>query len=174
MHACWSLSVAFLLVATAGPALAQRALPQASAGIERVSVDSSGAQASSASVGVALSAGGRFVVFTSAADNLVPADTNEGHDAFVHDRRTRTTECVSRSSGGALGDRDSGDAVSISADGRFVAFQSFATNLVVLDTNGTQDSFLRDRASGSTTRVSVSSAGAQGNAASYRRRPDAR
>ena len=57
---------------------------------------------------------------------------------------------------------------SISADGRFVAFASYASNLVAGDTNGTDDVFVRDRKQGTTELVSVSSAGEQANAGTYR------
>ena len=73
-----------------------------------------------------------------------------------------TTERVSVSSGGAQGNGDSFDPA-ISADGRFVAFGSDATNLVPGDTNNAYDVFVRDRQTGKTQRVSVSSGGAQGN-----------
>jgi hypothetical protein len=86
-------------------------------------------------------------------------------DIFVRDRTTGQTTRVSVSSSGAQGNFGSTGA-SISADGRFVAFQSLASNLVPGDTNDTADIFLRDRTTGQTTRVSVSSSGAEGNSAS--------
>ena len=75
------------------------------------------------------------------------------------------TELVSRSTVGTQGDNDS-QSPSISSDGRFVAFASFAENLVPDDTNLAPDIFVRDRLLGTTERVSVSSAGRQGNGAS--------
>jgi Tol biopolymer transport system component len=131
----------------------------------RASVDSSGLQADGDSYVVALSFDGRFLAFVSAATNLVPADANQHHDVFVHDRSTLQTTRVSVSSAGAEADGPSVD-VSISGDGRFVAFSSLATNLVTNDTNGTQDVFVHDRLSGVTTRVSVASSGAQGSSVS--------
>ena len=78
----------------------------------------------------------------SLATNLVPGDTNIAYDVFVHDRQTGKTRRVSVSSGGVLGnDQSAGPA--ISADGRFVAFDSVATNLVPGDTNGMADVFVR-------------------------------
>ena len=77
-----------------------------------------------------------------------------------------TTERVSVSSGGAQGNTTSGYPA-ISAGGRFVAFESVATNLAPGDTNGTYDVFIRDRKAGKTQRVSVSSGGAQGNGVSF-------
>src|SRR5207248_10403700 len=62
---------------------------------ERVSIDSAGNQANSASTYSAISADGPFVAFVSTATNLVPGDTNGGHDVFVHDRRTGTTDRAS-------------------------------------------------------------------------------
>jgi Tol biopolymer transport system component len=133
---------------------------------ERVSVSSSGAQANEASVSPAISADGRFVAFVSFATNLVPGDTNGSFDVFVHDRVTGWTERVSVSSAGA---QQTGVPVfdsatpAISADGRFVAFDSTAPNLVPGDTNGTYDVFVRDRAAGTTERVSLTDRDRQAN-----------
>jgi Tol biopolymer transport system component len=135
---------------------------------ERVSVSSSGAQGNyhvNSSLS-AISADGRFVAFHGFASNLVAGDTNGFQDVFVRDRRNGTTERVSVSSSGAQGDSHSTNA-SISPDGRFVAFESLATNLVAGDTNGFQDVFVHDRLSGTTERVSVGSGGVQGNNLSY-------
>ena len=88
-----------------------------------------------ASFGPAISADGRFVAFISDATNLVPGDTNGRYDVFVRDRQTGTTRRVSVGPGGVQGNGDSFDPA-ISADGRFVAFDSYATNLVPGDTNG--------------------------------------
>jgi Tol biopolymer transport system component len=130
----------------------------------RVSVSSAGAQGEQVanSVNPSISADGRFVAFDSWASNLVGDDTNGTADIFVRDRMSGTTTRVSVSSAGVGGDDFSFDP-SISADGRFVAFDSYASNLVGGDTNGTADIFVRDRMSGTTTRVSVSPAGTQGN-----------
>ena len=132
---------------------------------ERVSVDSGGGQANGASFLGGMSADGRFVVFASTASNLVPGDTNGLRDVFIRDRQMGTTERVSVSSLGAEANADSFDA-SVSADGRFVAFESAASNLVTGDTNGVSDDFVRDRQTGVTERVSVSSVGTEGNAGS--------
>jgi uncharacterized repeat protein (TIGR01451 family) len=136
---------------------------------ELVSVSSTGTQGNQDSERPSVSADGRFVAFVSLSDNLVPGDTNLSADVFVRDRTTGTTERVSVSSSGRQADRDSGlvngmAGPSISADGRFVAFDSEATNLVRGDSNETADVFVRDRSTGSTTRVSVASDGAQANA----------
>ncbi len=132
----------------------------------RVSVDSSGAEANGSSGdyygALSMSADGRFVAFMSWADNLVPGDTNHAEDVFVHDCRSGETERVSIDSGGVEGNGDS-SYPSISRDGRYVAFDSSATNLVSGDTNGEYDIFVRDRQSGTTERVSVATSGAEAN-----------
>jgi len=133
--------------------------------IERVSVSSSGEQGNSTSCCPSISPDGRYVAFQSCATNLVPDDTNWEWDVFVHDRQTAETTRVSVSSGGVGGDFHS-DYPSISAGGRYVAFLSFATNLVPGDTNGCGDIFLHDRQTAQTERVSVSSGGEQGNSTS--------
>jgi Tol biopolymer transport system component len=133
----------------------------------RVSVDSSGAQGDGYSSAPSISADGRFVAFSSDADNLVPGDTNLWTDVFVRDTQTGQTTRVSVDSSGTQGNRRS-HAASISADGRFVAFQSEATNLVPGDTNGTDDVFVRDMQTGQTTRASVDSAGGSGDGYSYK------
>jgi len=128
----------------------------------RVSLDSAGNQANSNSFGASISADGRFVAFESLASNIVPGDTNSNRDIFVRDRLTNTTTRVSLDSAGNQAN-DASDRVSISADGRFVAFTSDASNIVPGDTNGDPDIFVRDTLTNTTTRVSVNSAGNQGN-----------
>jgi Tol biopolymer transport system component len=138
---------------------------------ERVSVDSSGNQGNAGSGinGPAISADGRYVAFQSWASNLVPGDTNGTEDVFVHDRQTAATERVSLDSSGNQGNSGSGIyEPAISADGRYVAFESWASNLVPGDSNGNWDIFVHDRQTGATERVSVDSSGNQGNSASYR------
>jgi Tol biopolymer transport system component len=100
------------------------------------------------------------VVLTSIASNLVPDDTNGEQDVFVRDRETGRTTRVSVGAGGAQGNRYSGVG-GISADGRYVAFRSYASSLVADDTNGEQDVFVHDRQTGRTTRVSLDPRGAQ-------------
>ena len=126
----------------------------------RVSVDSAGNPASGFSSSI--SADGRFVAFSSEASKLVPGDTDENGDIFVRDRLTNTTTPVSVNSAGNQTFSES-NFPSISADGRFVAFESFASDLVPGDTNNTSDIFVRDTLTNTTTRVSVDSAGNQRN-----------
>jgi Tol biopolymer transport system component len=138
--------------------------------VERISVDSAETEAdgcSSVTSSQAISADGTVVVFVSRADNLVPVDLNLAFDVFVRDRVAGTTELVSVDSQGNQSDGLSGDAV-ISADGRFVAFDSLADNLVAGDTNHARDVFVHDRATGVTERVSVDRYGFDGNADSLR------
>jgi Tol biopolymer transport system component len=132
----------------------------------RVSLDSAGNQGDGGSVNPSFSGDGRFVAFSSNASNLVPGDTNNKEDIFVRDLLTNTTTRVSVDSAGnqgSGGEAIGGFRLSISADGRFVAFSSSATNLVPGDTNNSRDIFVRDTRSNTTTRVSVGSAGNQGN-----------
>lgn len=132
---------------------------------ERVSVASDGTQGNTTSRRASISADGRYVAFGSLATTLVPGDINSSNDIFVRDRVTRTTERVSVASDGTQANADSFPcrASCISADGRYVVFVSFATNLVPGDTNGLNDIFVRDRVAQTTERVSVASDGAQAN-----------
>jgi len=133
-----------------------------------VSVTSAGASGDNLSRSPVISADGRFVAFVSFASDLVAGDTNGKFDVFVRDLQAETagaTTLVSVKSDGIQGNGNSSSPV-ISADGRFVAFQSFATNLVAGDTNGTADVFVRDLQAvpPTTTLVSVNSGGdATGN-----------
>ena len=129
---------------------------------ERVSVSTAGVQGDGDSFVPMISADGRFVAFASEADNLGPDDTNGYGGVFVRDRQLGITERISISAAGAQGD-DGSDWPSISANGRFVAFHSYATNLAPNDTNGYPDVFVRDRQLGITERINVSTAGDQGD-----------
>ncbi len=128
----------------------------------RVSIDSSGGQGNDGSYSCRVSADARFVAFVSDASDLVGGDTNGDRDVFLHDRQSGTTERVSVDSSGAQANGHSGLLLSISADGRYVAFESSATNLVAGDSNGRWDVFVHDRQDGMTERVSTSSSGVQG------------
>jgi Tol biopolymer transport system component len=128
---------------------------------ERVSVSSSGAEASTWCFAPSISGDGRYVAFTTYSDNLVPGDTNGTGDVFVRDLKAGTTERVSVSSSGVEGNNAS-HLSSVSREGRYVAFQSGADNLVAGDNNGVDDIFVHDRQTGETKRVSVNSLGVEG------------
>lgn len=132
----------------------------------RVSVGSGGQQGNGFTSRVSISADGRYVAFAADASNLVPGDTNAESDVFVRDLQTGTMARVSVGSSGQQGNGHSSDP-GLSADGRFVAFDSAATNLVPGDDNGAQDVFIRDLQTGVTRRVSVGAGGA-GNGDSSR------
>jgi hypothetical protein len=148
----------------------------------RASVDSAGSQGNAASFLPRISGNGRHVVFSSWATNLVDGDTGNLHDVFVRDTCfgavgacAPSTSRASVASNGSQADAPSGgpatQGASISADGRFIAFGSRATNLVPDDTNGMFDIFLRDTCAGAssctpaTRRMSVSVLGTQSLAA---------
>lgn len=121
---------------------------------ELESVASDGTIGNSSSTGVGISADGRWVSFSSFANNLVPGDTNDSFDVFLHDRQTGDTQLISQNSDEQLGDQSSFSS-NVSADGRSVVFYSNATNLLPDDTNERSDAFVRDTVAGTTERVSV-------------------
>jgi Tol biopolymer transport system component len=133
--------------------------------IERVNVASDGTQANGFSDRPSISASGRFVAFESFAANLAPGGTNGVAQVYIHDRQTGATERVSVGAGGAVGDADSTLDLGrqVTADGRFVAFTSFATNLTSPSSAGQQHIYVRDRAAGTTERISVTADGSEGN-----------
>src|SRR5688572_15732596 len=144
----------------------------------RVSVRSNGVEGGRPSgvISSTISSDGRFAAFESESSNLVNGDTNGLLDVFVHDRTDGSTVRVSVDSTGVEGDGDS-FWPSLSSDGRFVAFESLATNLVAGDGNGVADLFVHDRdpdsngtfdeGNGITIRVSVTNAGAEADGASH-------
>jgi WD40 repeat protein len=134
-------------------------------GTVRVSTDAAGGQADGDSGPPAISADGRYVAFHSVATNLVPGDQNAVSDVFVKDLATGQAERMSVDDQGVEGNRGS-RLPSISADGRFVAFNSDAANLVSDDTNGASDVFVYDRLFQLVERVSVDSTGIEGDAPS--------
>jgi hypothetical protein len=131
----------------------------------RVSLASTGAQANGGSFEPAISADAGVVAFRSSASNLVSGDTNGVDDIFVQDNTTETTTRVSVDGVGTQANSSS-SSPAVSSDGRYVAFRSSASNLVSGDTNGVDDIFVRDRTTGTTTRVSVGASAAQANGAS--------
>jgi Tol biopolymer transport system component len=118
---------------------------------ELISVSSAGTQGNGASDHASVSADGRFVAFDSLASNLVVGDTNGVVDVFVRDRVAGTTTRVSMSYSGA---QAMGENPSISGDGRFVAFESIASNIVSPPALGHRNIYVHDRLTGQTTRAS--------------------
>lgn len=187
---------------------------RAAGSTSRVSVNSEEQEGEGASVGVGISADGRYVVFQSWARNLDGADTNSNWDVFVrdrvsgstsripapavagsgrygatapaisadgrwvaylfgppegsanqvylYDRVTQTNTLVSASASGEAGNGNC-SGLSLSDDGRYVAFDSFADNIALPDTNEKADVFVYDRATGRATLASQSAEGQQGN-----------
>jgi Tol biopolymer transport system component len=123
-------------------------------------VDVNGLNSSGGSPSMSFS--GRYVAFTSAANNLIPADGNPFADVFVRDLQNGTTTRVSETAAG--GDAGSGSSLpAINGDARYVAFASGASNFVAGDANGTTDVYRKDRQTGAVTRVSVDSGGGDSN-----------
>lgn len=123
------------------------------------SVNSAGQPAASEAFDALLSAQGGHVAFSTTASNLDPNATNSVKQVFVHDRQTGATALASASSSGAAANLPC-VATSISADGRFVVFETEAA-LIPADTNAQFDVYVRDTVAGTTTRASVSTSGAQ-------------
>jgi Tol biopolymer transport system component len=132
---------------------------------QRVSLTNGGAQANDCSQNPALSGDGTAVAFESWATNLTSPAPNGNLHIFVRSLTGATTTQVTKTSGGTQGNNDSYDPA-VSSTGRYVAYESRATNLGITDTNGTRDIYLTDTSTGAITRVSVGAGGAQGDAAS--------
>ncbi len=128
----------------------------------RVSVAAGGGDTTSNSNWPSAAADGRYVAFSSWADNLVPGDTNGQSDIFVRDLQTGTTRLVSVASDGTQANGTS-FTPSISADGDVIAFRSDATNLVPNDTEGHLDVFVHTMSTGQTIRVSQKPSGIGAN-----------
>lgn len=148
----------------ASPVAAADALAEPHA-LVRADVGPLGAQADGSIIGTpSISADGHRIAFASMASNLVPDDSGEWIDVFVHDRLSGSTRRISSGTDGSESDGAS-FSPSISADGRYVAFDSYAGNLSAGDTNGTSDVFLHDLLSDRTVRVSSTTTG--GSAAGH-------
>gem|GEM_PF-961074 len=150
-----------------GSAFAAPAATKSGVYISRITSPPDGSVLSGGSDSADVSDDGRYVVYASDAANLTAGDTNGFSDIFLYDRVTEETRLISRGPGGAQADGQSLAPV-ISGDGRWIAFSSEASNLVVGDMNGVSDIFLYDRsldgqsefdAPGNTalTRISLSS-----------------
>ena len=126
-----------------------------------VSRTAAGGPGNGMSTAAAISPDGQYVMFTSAATNLVPSDTNHQLDVFVRNRKTNTIRRVSIGTHGQANNQSIG--IGISMGGRYSVFESTASNLVAGDTNHHLDIFVHDRATHRTTRVDLSTAGKQAN-----------
>lgn len=134
------------------------ATPLPVTGIERVSVSSTGVQGEHWSSLGSISADGRYVAFHTMANNFLDIDQNDTKaDVFVHDRQAKSTTLVSMSSNGTQGNESSSDA-DISANGRYVAFSSWARNLAP-EASGYGDVYVHDRQTKQTVQISVASDG---------------
>ncbi len=153
--------VAFLADTT--PVFQAFVIDRTTGATEQISVSSGGTAANAMSYGFAVSADGRFVAFNSFASNLVAGDTNGVEDVFVRDTQTDTTERVSVDDIGTQGDGPSGQGqIGLSADGRFVAFRTRASNLASGDPHGVGLAVLvHDRQDGSNERVALDALGAE-------------
>ena len=151
IRACAAIGLGVLLCSVSGAQVTQR-----------VSVTSTGMGAQGISDTPSMTPDGRYVAFQSGASDLVPGDTNGLADVFVRDRQIGSTERVSIDSSGRQGN---GDSIwpHISADGRYVVFSSWATNLVPGGTNGLQGAFLHDRIAGTTIRIGLPADGSEPN-----------
>lgn len=151
------------LVAAAVIAAAGDAMPAYAAGVVgRPSISSAEIQGNGDSLFPTISSTGRFVAFVTSATNMVSGDTNAQNDIMLRDRMNGTTARISISTQGSQANGGS-ERPTISGDGRYVAFDSTATNLTAGDTNGHSDVFVRDRSSGTTKLVSVARNGAKSN-----------
>lgn len=129
--------------------------------LELLTVNGMGVSGGGFSNALAINADGRFVAFQSQANDLVPNDTNGNFDIFVRDRVAGKTELISINFGGTASANSGSGLPAISDNGRFVAFMSTASNLVMTpDLNGAlYDLFVRDRTAKTTALVSLNSAG---------------
>jgi Tol biopolymer transport system component len=105
-----------------------------------------------------MSPNGRYLVFTAEQARPALGDTNDFSDVYLKDLTTGRIELISRTPSGRAGNQPS-TVARVSDDGRYVVFSSGAANLVTSDINSTDDVFVRDRATGTTQRVSVDSEG---------------
>jgi PKD repeat protein len=137
----------------------------ATAQTHRLSLASDRTQANGDCARPSISRDARFVVFESAATNLVSGDTNNQVDIFLRDRETDETIRMNLASDGSQANGGSCCAT-ISSDGRLVTFTSEADNLVAGDTNGVADVFLHDRVAETTVRISRPSPGEEADAGS--------
>lgn len=137
-------------------------------GVTRLmSISIKGKTGNGSSTGPSVSDDGRYVAFRSTASNLASGDDNGAADTWVRDRTTHVTELVSVSSSGVQGNADSFSNADISTNGRFVAFDTLATNLVPSDSGPDLDVLVRDLDAGTTRLVSRSDQGTADNEDSF-------
>ena len=131
----------------------------------RVSVSSGGTQGNGSSSEPSISSNGRYVAFTSSATNLIASDSNSTtKDIYVHDRTNGTTEVVSLNNyGSQTSNGGHSERSDITRDGRYIIFESTASNLVSSDNNAVRDIFVRDRKLSTTVRLSESTSGTEAN-----------
>lgn len=158
----WFLTAFVLVVSTLA---APTAGASAQVIVSRISVDTTGGNPNSPSTEASVSNDGQYVVFASAATNLIADDTNGSRDIFLRDTVAGTTTRVSVTSGGVAANGASSEPA-ISGDGSTIVYTSNAGNLVPADGNGVSDIFIYDRVARTTARVSVATAGDQGDKAS--------
>jgi Tol biopolymer transport system component len=128
----------------------------------RISVDNAGIEGNAASTQPVLSANGRFIAFSSKATNFVAGEANGVADIFIYDTQTKQVRGINPLD-------SNGDSVnpSITADGRWVVFESLASNLIADDTNSASDIFAFDTQSNQLTRLSINDAGVAGDGHSF-------
>lgn len=160
-----SLATNLVLGGTTGSQVFVRNIGAGTTTLASVAIGGGGGNGTSGFFQTAISADGLIVGFTSASTNLVSPDANGASDVFVRNLSSGTTTLISATSSGFVGNAGSYSS-SLSSTGRYVAFASDASNLVSGDNGGKRDVFVRDTQTGTTTRVSVSSASAAGNASS--------
>jgi hypothetical protein len=139
----------------------------ASGNLLRVNVSSGGVQTNNESIWPSISGDGQTVSYCSAAGNLVAGDSNGQWDLFAYSVLTGTTTRLNLQPNGAQANSYVRSPTALSTDGRFVIFASLSSNLVVGDTNGFQDSFIRDRLLQTTERVGFAYNGAQTDSDSF-------
>ena len=147
-------------------------LSTAFAKTERISVANDGSEGQGSAAFPHTNQDGRYVTFSSSASNLVTGDTNNISDVFLRDTLLGTTQRINIAYDGSQANYTLEGSFSlpwssISADGRYIAFDSSSTNLVKDDTNNVRDIFLRDTLLNTTTRISVASDGSEGNGYSF-------
>ena len=148
---CFLVAAVAMMLLQATAVHAQAPAPWSGIAANEASRTPGWAQGSNDMSSRSLSADGRYVLFHSSISTLVPNDNNGWNDVFLRDRVTGELTRVSVASDGAEGNQYSANPV-ISADGRFIAFYSCASNFDPPDTNGACDLFVHDRVEHTTMR----------------------